>query len=279
MHILPSCAKSKSLFPKKNERNEVEYNLKDVLLSDLFFSNILEAAKITNMHWHETSFAVNGDVHEYEVNDVLEEDVDKCQAGVDEFGIIYDVEGYGLYMPEQSLLHMPEPKFRILAIHFHPPDNSAVPSINDLISLYNDFRNNYHKTFDRFTRGIGWVNPLEIVGHKKGSKIVLFLLQFTDKFNFDPKTSEDDDRTQHLTISHDDLVKEIIESMYYEVWGKASNQYNELDFADRRLPYKFAEYFNSRGFFRATVLCFNNRKEYEIEIEKTKEYEFFRSQH
>jgi len=249
----------KKLSYKKNERNEVEYILKDILLSDLFFSNILEAAKLMDMHWHETSFAVNGDVHEYEVNEVLEEDPGECKVGVDEHGIIYDVEGSGL--------HMPEHKFRILDMHFHSPNNVAVPSMSDFLSLYNNFSENYLKTMERYTGGIGWVNPLEIVGHKKGSKIVLFLLQFADKFNFETKTSEDND-----------LAEEIIESMYYEAMGKASDQYNEIDFADERLPYKFAEYLNSRGFFRATVLCFNNRKEYEIEIEKTKEYKFFRFQ-
>lgn len=245
---------------KKNERNEVEYNLRDILLSDLFFNNLLKAAKITNLHRHETSFAINGDVCEYEVNDVLEEDPDRCMSGVGEDGIIYDVEGYGL--------HMPEHKFRILTIHFHPPGSIAVPSMPDLLSLYNDLGENDIKTLESYTGGIGWVNPLEIVGHKKGAKIVLFLLQFTDKFNLDPKTSEDND-----------LIKEIIESMHHEVSGKASNQYSELDFADKRLPYKFAEYLNSRGFFRATVFSFNSRKEYEIEIEKTKGYEFFRFQH
>ncbi len=244
-------------FSFKKNREKREYNLMRILLSNYFFENISKAAEISYMYNKEASFSVNGDIKKYFINSVLEEDENVCRAGIDKFGIVYDKKWCGLYMPEN--------KFKIVDIHFHTPESVAIPSLQDIKSLYIMLARNSVKNYEKFTGGIGCVNPLDIIGHKRKSGITLFILQFTDKFEYNIT----DEKQSYV-------IDEIIESMYKEVEEKIGDFYHWLDFSNKDLPFKFADCLSSRGFFRASVINFVNKDEYKRKIAKEGKIAFFR---
>jgi len=50
---------------------------------------------------------------------------------------------------------MPENKFKIVDIHFHTPESVAIPSLQDIKSLYIMLARNSVKNYEKFTGGIG----------------------------------------------------------------------------------------------------------------------------
>lgn len=92
------------------------YSLMEILTSDTFFGNLIEAAAISR-GGYESSFGVYGDKRRYTITKPLREDRHQCPVGDgrDDWdgGIVYDRKGYGLYMREG--------KQRIAAVHFTVP--------------------------------------------------------------------------------------------------------------------------------------------------------------
>ena len=66
----------------------------------------------------------------------------------------------------------------------------------------------------------------------------MFILQFTDKFEYNIT----DEKQSYI-------IDEIIESMYNEVVEKIGDFYHWLDFSNKDLPFKFADFLCSKGCF------------------------------
>lgn len=115
--------------------NLQNYTLMDILVSNQFYNNIITARNITRHSNCESSFCVWGDTRRYTMTVPLKEKKRFCDAWEEKTGGPYHPYGFGLYTPKG--------KSRLLDVHYHPPDNSAIPSIIDLENQLEVLINNF----------------------------------------------------------------------------------------------------------------------------------------
>jgi hypothetical protein len=199
----------------------------------------MKAAEISSNNI-ESSFMVYGDMQNYWVTRPLEEFHSSSVAGIDRHGIVYSKKGFGLFVPEN--------KGKILPVHFHPPDNIAIPSEQDMrthaksSSSYPCFANSKIYVF----------NSVEGVAHNSNGEITVFFGQFSQPLNVSEETGS------YLSALLDPL-----------------GVHGRIDIRDTELPYIAADIFNSTGIYRAYVMRFNDEESYYREVENMRDFEIF----
>lgn len=225
---------------------KVKLDFEAIIRSEEFFRNILKAARLSETN--ESSFNLYCKNSKLYLTRPLKEQPDFSQRGISEEGIVYDLNGFGLYIPDDA-------KYVIVA-HFHPSDNTAIPSGVDLENQLN------RMYWNACLKRAKTICPIALVGHqeKRKDKIKLFWYQYifrVDPFNLDPTH-------EHLSERLESTINQFL-----------SDKYGELDFSDRNLPEKAAEILNQSEKIRAAVITFKTREEYDSELQKLKDFDLF----
>ena len=225
------------------QKQPANYTLMNILNSNLFFRTLINAVNISRDTCHESSFGVYGDMQKYRITRALKEDQHRTLCGTDGRGIVYDQEGYGLYVPEN--------KSRIIAVHFHNPESAAIPSKDDL-------KTELQRTNLAVYSKDKWFvfNKTEVIGHSPEKEEITLLFRQLVK-NPDEITVSDE---EFATYTHD-LQR-----------SKLGDEKGTLDFSDRELSHKVAELLNSTGFYRAVAVSFGDKNSYRKEIKKLREF-------
>ncbi len=200
------------------------YTLMDILTSNQFYESIIAARNITRNSNCESSFCVWGDTRRYTLTIPLEGRKRFCDAWEEKTGGPHHPCGFGLYTPKG--------KSRLLDVHYHPLDNSAIPSIIDLESqlevLIQNFELHHSSKYPH--------NLISVVAHHSRANNItrLFFGQY------DVSRGIPEEGSPHSLSCL--LDKEIKKRGY--------------------IPHKVAQMLTATGKYRAEVVSFRKRSEY-----------------
>lgn len=237
------------------------YTLSDILISDLFFENVMRAAEMSRERSEhpftsgalllnplfkkiidaprkdsegcESSFGVYDNQGTYRITRPFKEEKDLCGSKV------LGSEGFGLYLPPEMQ--------RVLSLHFHPLDHLAAPSGKDLEMELLESHENKH--YAQKNKKRLFHQPIAVVGHAS----VVTTLFFGQWLPSSGANVEDVDALRYLAV-------EIV----------LSSQANEgsLNISDPSLSYQIAERFKATGKYLAEVIAFKDRSKYDQEIRR-----------
>ena len=152
-------------------------------------------------------------------------------------GTAYEVKGKGLYVPSN--------KSRIINLHFHPPSDiwKAIPSQRDLETEIND-----ESTPIKFGNpNIGYCfNVVSMIGHKDSDEIMLLSTQL--------KTRRDD-----------------LGNLPNWVIGEIEKFVRKYGFDGA--PDELVRTLNNSGYYRAALMRFKGREDYDKELRKLSDFE------
>lgn len=231
------------------------YDIREVLLSNIFFSRILDAKKIveTAVYFNEAYFIVYGDQQKFHINKVSQERPKSWESEPHEYYLYYpeeysDDDKYcGRWIPNAiDEGH----RFIIADVQFKNLNSIAIPSVEDMRRAYGSALHN--RVF--FYWADEYFQTLHFICDCRASKATSLIFQCTDKL---------------VNTFDDDGAVFGIKEGFREMYGDG---YQSLNFEDEELPFKMEEYLNSGGLFRAKVIRFNNWIEYIEEMLKLKDF-------
>ena len=226
----------------------VPKNLISLLSTDEFFVSILEAARLSGSN--ESSFRVHGNKKSYNINDPLEEESTSCLMGVGDHGVVYHIEGSGLYLPKEAS--------SIVDVHFHPKWGVAMPSVSDLNSTFKDYIGNRARAFSDDSSDFRYLLPTSIVGLASIRGIELFFYQ----------PSKIDTDTYDLDFHHEDFDR------------KFRDKSGNLVISDKTLSHRASKELEKTGRYLSEIFAFSGREDYLQKVNKlnrfklTEEMEF-----
>lgn len=231
---------------KKMTLLKVKLNFEAIIRSEMFFRNILGAAELSGTK--ESSFNLYCNHGKLYFTKPLEEQCGYARRSTTKEGVVYDLKGFGL--------HLPEGAESVISTHFHPRTNTAVPSEDDLKRLLSLVNSNVLECENKP------IYPIDVAGHqeRRGGEIKLHFYQYTfrvDCFNPNP--------------AH----KYLPERLCSGIVQLLANKYGELDFSDKNLSEKAAEILNQSEKIRAAVITFKTREEYDSELQKLNNFDLF----
>ena len=115
--------------------NLQNYTLMDILASSQFYEHIITARNITRASDCESSFCVWGDTRRYTLTVPLEEEKRSCNISEEKIIGLHHPRGFGLYTPKD--------KSRLIDLHYHPCDSTAIPSSRDLENQFEILTQNF----------------------------------------------------------------------------------------------------------------------------------------
>ncbi len=210
------------------------YTLMDILTSNQFYENIITARNITRNSKGESSFCVWGDTRRYTLTVPLRERKRFCGTLEEKTGGPRHPLGFGLYTPKD--------KSRLLDVHYHPPDNSAIPSEIDLENQLEVLIHNFelHHSSKYFH------NLVSIVAHHSRANDITRL--FFGQYNVSERIPEEGS-PYFLNCIQD---KEIKKRGY--------------------VPRRAARALTATGKYQAEVISFRKRSEYFYGIKRLEEW-------
>lgn len=216
--------------------NIQNYTLMDILASSQFYESIITARNITRDSNCESSFCVWGDARRYTMTVPLKGRKRFCYAWGKKADELHHPRGFGLYTPKD--------KSCLLELHYHPPDNFAIPSKIDLENQLAVLTKNF-----KFHPDSKYIhNLVSIVAHHSRANNITRL--FFGQYNVSEGIPEEG--SPH---SLDCLQNKEIKKRGY-------------------VPRMTARVLTATGKYRAEVVSFRKRSEYDCGLRKLEGWEF-----
>lgn len=220
--------------------NPQNYTLMDILSSSQFYESIITARDITKQTNHESSFCVHGNLRRYIITSPLEEEAHTCVTWEKENGEHHPPKGFGLYTPPNHS--------RLVDLHYHSPSNTSIPSRRDLIDQLEILTQNSELYSP--VRGFRRFNLVCIIAHHSSANNVtkLFFGQYVPSG----------------TVPEMSLPLRLNRLLRKECGGDSKG----YDCLNPRLPWKAAQVLTATGKYRAEVVSFRKRSEYDCGLRK-----------